>query len=373
MPYGHCGIGGFGSCHMTGAPPSRSADVASPCMTAWESRARLNSIVFGAMATEVLYTAAKMGIADHLSENARDHHEIAEAVRAAPPAMGRLLRAMAAIGLLTEPEPGHFALTEDGAMLQSDRPDSMRTFVTLFGDPAMLAAWRELEHAVRTGDTTFDRVFGTDFFNYLSGRPALSVAFNAAMQTGTMLTAHQLPAAYDFARFHTVADIGGGDGTLLAGILSAHGHLSGILFDTKAGLAEAETTLTTAGLQQRCGLHTGDFFTEAPAGADLYLLKSIIHDWDDDRCATILGHIRQVIPDQGRLLVVEPVLPPAVDGSLPPQIYLSDLNMMVNVGGQERTRSEFAELFARAGFELVDVTALPAPSGYQLLEGKPRG
>ncbi len=248
----------------------------------------------------------------------------------------------------------------------------MRTFVTLFGDPAMLAGWRELEHAVRTGDTTFNQVFGTDFFDYLSARPALSAAFNAAMQAGTLLTAHQLPNAYDFTRFHTVADIGGGDGTLLAGILNAHKHLSGILFDTEAGLAQAETTLTAAGLEQRCALHPGDFFAAAPTGADLYLLKSVIHDWDDARCSRILSQIRQVIPDHGRLLVIEPALPPAVDGSLPPQVYLSDLNMLVNVGGRERTRSEFVDLFASAGFELLDATPLPHPSGYTLLEGAPR-
>lgn len=340
-------------------------------MTTLESRGRLNWMIFGAMAAEVLYTGAKMGIADHLGEDARDHREIARAVGAAPEALTRLLRAMTALGLLTEPEPGRFALTEDGTLLRSDRPDSMRTFVTLFGDPAMLAGWRELEHAVRTGDTTFNQVFGTDFFDYLCARPALSAAFNAAMQAGTMLTAHQLPDAYDFTRFHTVADIGGGDGTLLAGILNAHKHLSGILFDTEAGLAQAETTLTAAGVERRCVLHTGDFFAEAPPGGDLYLLKSVIHDWDDARCSTILSQIRQVIPGHGRLLVIEPVLPPAVDGSLPPQVYLSDLNMLVNVGGRERTRREFVDLFASAGFELLDATSLPHPSGYTLLEGAP--
>ncbi len=217
-----------------------------------QSRGRLNWIIFGAMAAEVLYTGAKMGIADHLGEEARDCNEIAQAVGAVPEALTRLLRAMAAIGLLAEPEPGRFALTEDGALLRSDRPDSMCTFVTLFGDPAMLAGWRELEHAARTGDTTFDRVFGTEFFDYLSVRPELSAAFNAAMQAGTMLTALQLPTAYNFTRFHTVADIGGGDGTLLASVLRAHDRLSGILFDTAAGLARAETTLSAAGVEGRC-------------------------------------------------------------------------------------------------------------------------
>ncbi|HEX2284578.1 MAG TPA: methyltransferase, partial [Mycobacterium sp.] len=283
----------------------------------------------------------------------------------------RLLRALAALGVLTETQPGSFKLTGLGALLRSDRPDSMRSFVQMFNDPAMLGAWRELDHAVRTGETTFDRVHGTTFFGYLAERPELSAQFNAAMRQGTALTAQQLPTAYDFSRFRTVADIGGGDGTLLSAVLAAHPHLHGILFDTAEGLAQADDTFKTVGVIDRCATSVGDFFSGAPAGAALYMIKSVLHDWDDERCRTILGHVRAVIPDDGRLLIIEPVFPPKVDGTQPPTMYLSDLNMLVNLGGRERTRAEFEQLCSDTGFRLTSVTPLPPPAAFSLLEAEP--
>lgn len=176
---------------------------------------------------------------------------------------------------------------------------------------------------------------------------------------------------YDFSRFHTVADIGGGDATLLAAILVEHPRLTGILFDTTEGSAQAHATAQSAGVADRITIEVGDFFEAAPAGADLYLLKSILHDWDDDRAATILGHCREVIPDGGRLVAIEPVLPEVVDPDGSPSAYLSDLNMLVNVGGLERTRDEFADLLERSGFALGQVTSLPAPAFFSLIEGVP--
>jgi O-methyltransferase domain/Dimerisation domain len=340
-------------------------------MGAAEDRGRLVGLVFGAMAAQVLSTAARMGIADRLGDDERSGPQLAADLGTDAKTLTRLLRAMAALGLLTETEPGSFKLTDLGALLRCDRPDSMHSFVQMFSDPAMLGAWRELEHAVRTGETTFDRIHGTTFFGYLAERPELSAQFNAAMRQGTALTAQQLPDAYDFSRFRTVADIGGGDGTLLAAVLSAHPHLSGILFDTAEGLAQADDTFTAVGVMQRCRTSVGDFFTGAPAGADLYVIKSVIHDWDDERCRTILGHVRSVIPDDGRLLIIEPVFPPKVDGTQPPPMYLSDLNMLVNLGGRERTRAEFEELCSDTGFRLTSVTPLPPPAAFSLLEAEP--
>jgi hypothetical protein len=340
-------------------------------MNTVESRGRVVSLVFGAMAAQVLSTAAQLGVADRFGDAERSGSELAADLDTDASATTRLLRAMAALELLKETEPGRFRLTESGALLRSDRPDSMRSFVQMFSDPAMLDAWRQLDHAVRTGETTFDRVYGTSFFAYLAERPELSAQFNAAMRQGTALTAQQLPEAYDFSRFQTVTDVGGGDGTLLAAVLAAHPQLNGILFDTVEGLAQADDTFKAAGLTDRCQTSVGDFFSSAPDGADLYMIKSVLHDWDDDRASTILSHVRRVIPPHGRLLVIEPVLPPTVDGALPPQMYLSDLNMMVLLGGRERTRADFEKLCADAGFRLTAVTPLPPPAAFSLLEAEP--
>ncbi|MGC2655880.1 MAG: methyltransferase [Mycobacterium sp.] len=340
-------------------------------MASLADRRRIVDTVFGAMAAEVLFAAARLGVADLIGESESAAVELAAQYNADSTSFTRLLRTMASMGLLTEPSPGRFRLTESGGLLRSDRADSLRAFVRMFGDPAMLAAWRELETAVRTGQTTFDKLYGTSFFDYLAQRPELSAQFNAAMRQTTVAAAQQLPDSYDFNRFHTVVDIGGGDGTLLAAVLKANPALQGILFDTAEGLAQSDETFVAAAVGDRATRVVGDFFHSAPPGADLYLLKSVIHDWDDERCATILGHVRRVIPGDGRLLIIEFVLSPVVDGAMPLMTYLNDLNMLVNVGGRERTREEFQHLCATTGFRLGSVTPLSPP--FSLLEAFPVG
>jgi hypothetical protein len=338
-----------------------------------QDRLRIVDIAFGAMAAEVLFTAARLGVADLIGDGEAVAVDVAAAYDADGTSFTRLLRTMAAMGLLTEPAPGLFRLTTSGALLRSDDSHSLRAFVQMFGDPTMLAGWRELETAVRTGQTTFDKVYGTSFFDYLAQRPELSARFNAAMRQGTMAIATQLPTSYDFTRFHTVADIGGGDGTLLTAVLRANPALRGILFDTAEGLAQAAETFDDAAVSDRATTAVGDFFTSAPTGADLYLLKSVLHDWDDQRCATILTHVRQVIPGHGRLLIIEPVFPPTVDGAMPSTMYLSDLNMLVNAGGRERTRDDFQRLCTATDFCIDSVTKLPPPAAFSLLEASPTG
>jgi len=340
-------------------------------MTAPESQTQFVSMVFGAMAADVLYTAAKLGLADAIGGGERSAAELARDTGTDSRSLTRLLRAMAALDLLDEGRHDRFALTETGALLRSDHSYSLRSFATTFGDPVMRAAWRDLDEAVRTGERPFDRIFGASFFAHLASQPQLSADFNAAMRQGTAATAHQLPQAYDFTSFTTVADLGGGDGTLLAAVLAANPRLRGILFDTAHGSAQAADVVENAGLTERCDLQVGDFFASAPPGADLYMLKSVLHDWDDERCATILRHVRRVVPDYGGLLIIEPVLPPVVDGAVSVRTYLSDLNMMVNVGGRERTRVDFVDLCRRSGFELRSVNRLPAPSGFSLIEARP--
>ncbi|WP_216214592.1 methyltransferase [Amycolatopsis aidingensis] len=328
-----------------------------------QDRDRIAQLVCGHMATRVVGAAASLGLADLIGSEPVPASELAGALGCHPGALLRLLRAMAALELLTETEAGVFRLTGAGSLLRTDHEDSMHSFVGMTTHPAMLDAWRLLDEAVRAGSTVFDRVFGTDFFRHLGQDGQLSEQFNTAMRQSARIAARVLPSAFDFGRYGTLADIGGGNGTLLSAILAEHPRLRGILFDTPEGIAQAR-------LPRRCERQSGDFFAAVPAGAELYLLKSILHDWDDARSASILDNIRAVIPEHGRLLVVEPVLPEVVEPGESALAYLSDLNMLVNLGGQERTGAEFARLFAGSGFELADVTPLP-PARFSLIEAVP--
>ncbi|MFI9051878.1 methyltransferase [Streptomyces sp. NPDC053427] len=336
-----------------------------------EGREVLTRIAYGAMASHVVGAAARLGIAELIGDGERTADELAAECAAQPEAMARLLRALAGLGLLGEITPGRFTVTPAGALLRADGPQSLYSFVRMFTDPTLLRAWEHLDDSVRTGEPAFDAVFGKDFFGHLAERPELSAVFNAAMGQATRDTAALVPTAFDFGRFSTVADIGGGDGTLLAAILKAHPSLHGIVFDRAEGLAQASGTLARDGLDGRCSLVTGDFFATAPEGADLYLLKSVIHDWNDTQCTDILRHCRRVVPDNGRLLIIEPVLPPVVDPSAAGVAYISDLNMLVNVGGRERTRDDFERLCRGAGFALRSVTPLAKPNRFSLIEAEP--
>jgi hypothetical protein len=335
---------------------------------ALQARGVLTGLVFGTLAGQVLSTVANLELADRFGDTERTGAELAELTGTDPGALTRLLRAAAALGLLTESKPGSFQLTEAGALLRTDRPDTVNALVRMFSDPAMQAGWRMLDTSVRTGEVTFDQAFGTDFFSYLGANPEMSALFNASMRQGSRATAKVLPSAYDFSRFGTVADIGGGDGTILAPILASRPEMRGILYDTAEGLAQAKETLGAAGVLDRCELRVGDFFASAPEGADLYLIKSVLHDWDDKRCATILRHCRSVLPADGRLLIIEPVLPETVDGSLPLTMYLSDLNMLVNLGGRERTQADFEDLCTTSGLTVTAVTPMPPPGAFSVIE-----
>lgn len=340
-------------------------------METTKARGTLVELVFGHLAAEVVRAAARFGLADLIGDGECTAAELAEHTGTHPDGMGRLLRAMASLTLLTEARPGAFRLAPAGVLLRTDRPDSMHAFTRMFTDAALVRPWLRLDESVRTGQPVFDDEFGTDLFAYLDARPELSALFNASMSQGTRLTAAQLPTAYDFSRFGTVVDVGGGDGTLLAAILRAHPGLRGILFDTPAGHAQAEATLRRTEVTDRCEVRSGDFFVSVPDGGDLYLIKSVVHDWDDQQAATILGHIREVLPEDGRLLIIEPVLPDTVGDAVPAIMYLSDLNMLVNLGGRERTRTDFERLCREAGFTPTAITPLPAPAAFCLIEAEP--
>ncbi|MFC5143118.1 methyltransferase [Streptomyces aureoversilis] len=328
-------------------------------------------LVFGHMATQTLGAAVRLGVFARIGGGECTPDGLAAELGTQPQATHRLLRALAGLQLLTETAPGTFATTAAGDLLRPDVPGAMTAVARMFTDPSLQRGWDLLDEGIRTGETTFDTAFGTDFFSYLRERPELSAEFNTAMSQATQLAAAAVPGHYDFGRFTAVVDVGGGDGTLLSAILRAHPRPRGILYDTPEGLAQAPERLARDGLADRVSLETGDFFASAPPGGDLYLLKSVVHDWNDEQCATILRHIRKVVPDDGALLIVEPVLPPVVPAGNTDLTYLSDLNMLVTVGGRERTAEDFAALCARGGFRLDSITPLPRPNAFHLIEAVP--
>lgn len=329
-------------------------------------------LAFGSMAAQTLRAAVHLRVVELVGDTPRRAADVAGDCGADLQSMTRLLRALAGLGLLREHAPGSFSVTPAGALLDPGHPDSLTRFVRMFTEPTTVRAWEHLDDSVRTGEIAFDSVFGTDFFGYLAQHPELSAEFNAAMSQAVSGTAAALPNAFDFGRFTTVTDVGGGDGTLLAGVLAAHPGLTGVVFDTAEGLAQAPRTMERHGLEGRCSLIAGDFFRSVPEGSDLYMMKSVLHDWTDDRAFTILSHCREVLPPGGLVLIVEPVLPEVVgagagatDGGI---TYLSDLNMLVNVGGRERTRREFEDVCHRAGLSLTSVTPLAEAAPFSLIE-----
>ncbi|GHC40583.1 methyltransferase [Streptomyces cinnamoneus] len=337
----------------------------------WAERAAVMQLAFGQMGTYVLGTAVRLGVFEQVGEGERTVADLARVLGTQPQATHRLLRALAGLQLLTETAPGTFATTPAGDLLRSGVPGTLVSVARVFTDPSMTRGWDFLEQSVRTGEVGFEAAFGTDFFSYLKERPELSAEFNAAMGQATQVVAEVLPAHYDFGRFGTVVDVGGGDGTLLAAVLRAHPGPRGVVYDTAEGLAQAPALLADGKLADRITLTVGDFFASAPAGGDLYLLKSVVHDWNDEQCVTILRNIREVIPDHGSLVLVEPVLPAVVSAETHALTYLSDLNMLVNLGGRERTADDFAGLCTAAGFTLDTITPLPQPNVFHLIEAKP--
>jgi O-methyltransferase/methyltransferase family protein len=330
-------------------------------------RSPLLDMLFGYMPTQMLYTAAELGIADALADGPRTYTELAEAAGASPPAMRRLLRALAGIGVVTQLDAERFELTELGDPLRSDAPGSIRGLVGLFAGPEVWAAWGALPHAVRTGEPTWQKVTATTPFEFFEQNPALGDTFNRAMAEHTRQVAPGILAGYDFTRFATIADLGGGDGTLLAAILAAVPGPRGLLFDLRQALRTAAGVLAAGGVADRCEVVAGDFFEEVPAGADAYLLKSVIHDWDDEQAVAILCNVRAAMGADARLLLVEFVLPEVVTPDDPGNTG-SDLNMLVNTGGRERTEREFRELLDAAGLTVTTITDALPPAGYRVIE-----
>lgn len=311
---------------------------------------RLLEIMFDAVVqSRACYAAAKLRLADLLQDQERSSQDLAVVLGVDARALYRLLRCLSVIGVVTEGPAQHFSLTELGATLRSDVATSTRPFVEFFGSPFYLEAWVDILTSIQTGRPAFDHVHGQPLFAFLAEHPAESRIFDEAMASLTPRLGPEVMAVYDFAPFRRIVDVGGGSGSFLFSLLLAHPQATGVLFDQSHVLTDAHQESEALGLAGRCEIVSGDFFVEVPAGGDAYLLKWILHDWDDDACERILGSCRRAIAPHGKVLLVETVVPPA---GVPHHAKLDDLEMLVLLGSQERTEQEYAALVERSGFRL---------------------
>jgi hypothetical protein len=326
-------------------------------------------LLTGYYVSRAIHVAATLGIADLLADGPRPYEELARATDTHASSLNRLLRLLASAGVLTEEAGGAFALTPIGQCLRSGVPGSVRAGALLFGGRVQ-DAWSDLLYSVRTGEPIYPHRYGVDGFTYMAQHPEMAAVFDEAMADFTRQAAVAVTAAYDFSRFGTVVDVGGGNGVLLAGILAATPALRGVLFDQPHAVERARTMLAERGLAERCRVVGGDFFREVPPGGDAYLLKHVIHDWDDPRATTILGACRRAMRPEALLLVIEGIYPARIDQSDASRGAASnDVNMLVSTGGRQRSETEFRDLYAAAGFRLGRI--VPTAARISLIEGLP--
>jgi hypothetical protein len=316
--------------------------------------------------SQALAVAAELGIADLLGDGACSVDELATATGTHGPTLHRLLRALASVGVFSEGPDRRFELTSMGHHLRSDHPLSVRPVVMMLCSDYEWKAWGQLLHSVRTGENAAVHALGMDVWEHRRRHPEAGEVFAASMRTMSRSSAPGEVAAYDFGRHRVVADIGGGTGALLAVILRAHPRLQGILFDQPEVVAGAVDVLADAGVADRVEIVGGSFFDEVPSGADAYVVRRILHDWPDRECVRILHSVRRVIPDDGRLLVIDAIVgPPNED----PLVKFLDLMMLVSAGGMERTEDEWRDLLSAGGFQLERAARGSASS--QVMEAVP--
>jgi hypothetical protein len=313
--------------------------------------------------TQILHVAARLGLADLLKEGPRSADDLAAATRTHPRSLYRLLRALASVGVFAEEDRHRFSLTPLADCLRSDVPGSLRAMAIMCGEERY-QAWGELLHSVRTGQPGFEKLQGQSVFDFLHQHPEQARVFDEAMaglhdrETAAMLDAQ------DFTGVQVLADIGGGNGSMLGAVLQRYPAMRGLLFELPGVIERAQANLQALGLAGRCRVIGGDFFASVPAGADTYSLRHVLHNWSDEKATLILKNIHQALGRGGRLLVVESVIPP---GNEPVHAKLLDLAMLVMGGGQERTGEEFQRLYEAAGFRLTRI--VPTAAEVSVIEG----
>lgn len=328
--------------------------------------AMLLDLVNGFKVSQALHVVSRLGIADLLRHGPRSSNELAVATGVHPRSLYRVLRALASIGIFREDADQRFTLTQLSDCLRSDAPEPIGPWAVFIGQSEYWQAWGHLLDSVRAGEHAFRRAHGMNTWEYYVRNPEAGAAFDSAMTSRSRRQARAVLNAGDFGRFSCVVDVGGGHGALLAEVLTRHQLMHAILFDQPHVVTGAVQVLRAAGVADRCQVIGGDFFEAVPGGGDAYLLKFILHDWEDKEATAILRSCRRAIAPKGRLLVIDSVISPPNEGAADKFL---DLTMLVHTGGQERTREEWTALFAAGGFELVGATLTEAQMS--IIEGVP--
>jgi len=326
----------------------------------------LSKMIHGFQISQMIYVAAKLGIADLLADVPRSSSELAQATETHAPSLYRLLRALASLGIFAEDDQGRFGLTSLACPLQQGVPDSLHNMAVFNGDPYFWRAWGDLLHSVTTGEPAVEHIYGMKSWEYRAQNPDLNALMNNFFTEVSMMDNTAIVSAYDFSGIGTLVDVAGGHGSLIAAILNANPTIHGILFDQPHVIAGAQPVLEATGVAQRCELVAGDMFASVPGGGDAYLLKSIVHDWNDDQAVAILSNCRRAMKQEGKLLVVESVIPP---GNNPHSGKLVDITMLVAETGRERTEDEFKALFTGSGFTMTKL--FPTQSRFSVIEAAP--
>ena len=323
-------------------------------------------MIAGFWLSRAIYVAAKLGIADLVQDQSQPVAALAHATHTHAPSLYRVLRALASVGIFAEDAAGRFASTPLAATLRSDLPDSLRFIALTELGEEHYPAWEQVLYSVETGEIAFNHRFGVPVWDFFAHHPENAHIFDTAMARLTGAVNEAILSRYDFTRFRTTVDVAGGHGSLIVALLKANPAMRGVLFDLPHVVHQAKQRIEAAGLGTRCEVVAGDVFQAVPAGGEAYVLKWILHDWNDEQSIAILTNVRRAIVAQGTLLLVEAVIAP---GNAPSFAKFLDLDMLVMTGGQERTERQYRELLAAGGFQLIRV--VPTPSPVCVLEAVP--
>jgi hypothetical protein len=327
--------------------------------------AGMYTLIMGRWVSHLIYVAAKLELADRLTHGPRTVEQLATAAGVQEPALYRVLRALASVGVFAETKGKRFKLTPLAATLQKAVPGSMHAAAIMTGTKYFEDPWAQLLHGLKTGEIPFFMAHGVSIFEYLEKHPEDLKIFGESMTNVSSTENPAIAAAYKFSGVRTLVDVGGGNGSLLCTILKANPKLKGVLFDlpSVSTRAKQDRHVTAKGIAERCALESGDFFETVPKGGDAYMMKRTLHDWDDERCAKILANCCAAMSEKGRVLVVDSVIPPGND---PDRGKIIDMQMLI-VGGRERTKQEFVKLFRDAGLKLTRVVPTKCP--LSIIEG----
>jgi hypothetical protein len=347
--------------------PMKPSDAENAAVDVQAASPTVLRMIQGLQISRAIYVVAKLGIADLLSKGPCSTEELAELTKAHAPSLYRVLRLLAALDVLRERPSGYFALTPLGERLQTGVPGSLRHWAMLTDYLGGLRPFDRIADTVLSGEAGLKLAYGSAWIEFLAGHPVDATQFQAAMSERTAAFAPSIAANYDFPQMRRVVDVGGGHGTLLVAILTARPDLQGTLFDLPAVVAGSAETLQEAGLADRCVVDGGDFFAAVPSGGDGYILANVLHDWDDEHSVSILRNCRRAMHANSKVLIVERMIFDNPAQSIP--TLLSDINMLVVTGGQERSEQEYARLFACADMRLTRVIPIAYP--YGIFEGVP--